>query len=91
MHLIIALVLQATTPEVAAPTEPPQAPPTETAQQERVMLQLEPEMVCRWEVPAGQRIRRRVCREVSAMEAQAEASSEAAREMSHVRGGSYEE
>lgn len=87
MHLIIALILQATTPDAAA--APAQSAPTETTQPAAAPLPLEPEMVCRWETPAGQRIRRRVCREVSEIDAQAQISADATRHMQEIRGGSY--
>ncbi len=86
MHILIALVLQATTPDAVAPV---QTPPTETTQPAAAVQPLEPEMVCRWEVPPGQRLRRRVCREIADIEATADASSEAARHMQEIRGGSY--
>lgn len=92
MYLLIALVLQATAPEAV-----PAAPPTEQAGQPAQTTQPsaptseQPEVVCSWQVPTGQRLRRRVCERAEMIEARAAMSADATRDMQGVRGGSIEE
>jgi hypothetical protein len=90
MYLLIALMLQATTPEAVQAT-----PPTEQASQAAAQTAPaaepaaeETEVVCSWQVPTGQRLRRRVCETAQAIDARAQISGEATRDMQIIRGGS---
>jgi hypothetical protein len=94
MHLLIALILQAATPDAAAPVVPPEQVQTDPAQGANVTAAPSttaapaPEIQCRWVAPTGQRLRRRVCETVQAIDARAQVSGEATRDMQVVRGGS---
>lgn len=86
MHLLIALVLQATAPDAVAatPTAAETAQPAATAE----TTTQQPEVVCRWQIRTGERLRRRVCETAAAIEARAVVSAEATRDMQIIRGGS---
>lgn len=89
MYFLIALMLQATAPEAvqASPTENASQAAAQTAPATETVAE-DTEVVCSWHVPTGQRLRRRVCESAQTIDARAQISGEATRDMQIVRGGS---
>jgi hypothetical protein len=93
MHLLIALVLQATTPgAVPPPPEHEQVQPAVVSQPAEAappaaQPSAEPEVRCRRAATTGQRLARRICETVDSIEYRAQASSDAVRQMQGGAGG----
>lgn len=93
MHLLIALVLQATAPDVVAQPQPAatQTVSAPTQQAQAATAQAAPatprtEVRCRWAVPTGQRLRERVCETVELIDERQMTSEEATRHFTANRG-----
>ena len=90
MYLLIALVLQATTPQVAEPAQTTDAvsAPVTTNQAPAAEAPATPrtEVRCRWYVPTGQRLRHRVCETVELIDERAVISEDATRAFTENRG-----
>lgn len=94
MYLLIALVLQATAPNVVttpetAATETTAPAPTQQAQtttSDAAPAAPQTEVRCRWVTPTGQRLRERICELVQVIDDRAELASEATRDMTTNRG-----
>jgi hypothetical protein len=91
MHLLIALVLQATTPSAVPATETPAqetTPIVSTTSPAAPVAAPTPqtEVRCRWVAPTGQRLRQRVCETVELLDERAHVSEQATHDMRDNRG-----